>query len=280
MAQVSAVTDQNNGFQSSKGPFGFRSLTAGDDASEGAPLLNPTTEVPRLRGGNSPWRSSVVVSFTGRPLRRESFSISEKPRFRACRSGVTPSRSARFTLRAGFHQQLDNLRMLAAAIPENDRLEQGRPTQLVDMIDVDSRFDEQSDSFDMTPLRRRNKRSAAVSVRALQVGPVCEGHLQNVDIAACAGIEIRAVVDVVLGVDVGAGLDQSSGGIYLIAMSRDKERRTAASVARIDRSSLGKQILNGGDVIILRRRMQCALVHVRSEGNQWKRHNNQKDKCD
>ena len=73
--------------------------------------------------------------------------------------------------------------MLGSAIPENDRLEQGCPTQLVDMIDVDPRFDERSDSFDMTPLRRRNKRSAAVSVRALQIGPVCEGHLQNVEVA-------------------------------------------------------------------------------------------------
>ena len=62
--------------------------------------------------------------------------------------------------------------MLASAIPENDRLEQGCPTQLVDMIDVDSRFDEHLDGFDMTPLRRRNERRAAISVRALQVGPV------------------------------------------------------------------------------------------------------------
>lgn len=60
-----------------------------------------------------------------------------------------------------------------------------------------------------------------------------ERHLQYFETAARAGIEIRAVLDAVLGVDVGAGRDEDPCGLDIVLMSGDEQGRRACFVARI-----------------------------------------------
>jgi hypothetical protein len=67
--------------------------------------------------------------------------------------------------------------------------------------------------------------------------------------AACARVEVRAVINVVLGIDVGPGVNQHLRGSNLVAVGDDKQRRCSGAVARIDRRRpLGQQLLNAGDI--------------------------------
>ena len=83
----------------------------------------------------------------------------------------------------------------------------------------------------------------------------------SVEMAARAGIEIGAVLDIVLGIDVGAGVDQRTGGLDHVGMGRNEKGGRSAAVARIDGGTLGKQGFDLRDII-----GGCRLVQLNIHG--------------
>ena len=68
-------------------------------------------------------------------------------------------------------------------------------------------------------------------------------HGNDLEMPARPGIEIGAVVDPVLGVDVSAGFDEDARGIDSVGVCRDQQRRCSIAVARVNLRALGKEQL-------------------------------------
>jgi hypothetical protein len=102
------------------------------------------------------------------------------------------------------------------------------------MIDVDARLDQRPHGFDVSTFGGRNKRGAAEAVGAFEIGAVSEGHLQNFEMAARARVQVGAVVNIVLRIDVGASRDQRSRGLDIVAVGRDEKRSAALAVTPIE----------------------------------------------
>lgn len=149
---------------------------------------------------------------------------------------------------AGTDQQFDDPNMRRTPVTEDDRLQQGRPAEPVDVIDIDPCLDQGINRFDMAALGRGNERRAAIAIDAFEIRAMGKRELENVEMAAGAGIEIGAVLNLVLGIDIGAGLDQRPRGLHLVAMRRDKQCRRTACVPRLDGSAVDEQFPDGGDV--------------------------------
>ena len=140
---------------------------------------------------------------------------------------------------SGLDQQIDDLLVPRTAIAENDRLQERRPTQIVDVIDIDTGCDERAHRLDMTTLRGGDQGGAAVAVGTFEVGAMSKRHLEDFETPARPGIKIRAIIDPILGVDVGAGINQRLGGFDPVAMGRNQQRGRTAAVARVDLHATG-----------------------------------------
>ena len=100
----------------------------------------------------------------------------------------------------------------------------------------------------MAALARRYQRRAAETVHALQIGAGREGETQDLEMAAGARIQIGAVLDVVLGVDIRARRDQGARDVDLVAMGREEERGSAGGVARVNAGAGAEQALHLGSI--------------------------------
>jgi hypothetical protein len=72
-----------------------------------------------------------------------------------------------------------------ATVAQDDGLEQRRPAQAVDVVDVDRRLQQLAHRLHVAVVRRRDQRRAAVAVGALQVGT--GGQRQAQDLASRPG---------------------------------------------------------------------------------------------
>lgn len=75
----------------------------------------------------------------------------------------------------------------------------------------------------MPPFAGGDQRRAAKTVQAFQIGATGQRQAQNLDMAAGAGQQVRAVVYIVFGVHVGAGFDQQSRHPHMVGLSRDQQ---------------------------------------------------------
>lgn len=168
--------------------------------------------------------------------------------------------------RPGTEKKLNNLLMPDAVIAEDHRLQQRRPAELVDVIDIDTRFDQCPYGLDMSALRSRNQRRASIPVGAFQVHAVRQRQFENFEMAARSGIKIRAVLDAVLCVDVGSGLDQRPRGGDIVLMRGDEKRGLAFAVPCIDGGSLRHQSANGVRIVAQGSVEQFAFLHGLAQG--------------
>ena len=87
----------------------------------------------------------------------------------------------------------------------------------------------------MTMMRGGNKRDTAIAVGVPQV---CftrgENVPQNIVATLCRRIEERRILDCVLGIDVGAGIDQEPGCLGLVGASGNQQRGARRAIARIN----------------------------------------------
>ena len=160
-----------------------------------------------------------------------------------------------------FYEQVDDLLVTLAAIAKNDGFEESGPAEAVDVIDVDARFYEGTDGFDVAALGGGDEGGAAVAVDALEVGAVGQGEFQDFEVTAGTGIELGAVLDAVLGVDVGRSGDERLGGFDVVGMCRDQKGGFAFFVARLDVVSGCQQSGDGCGVVGLGGVVQWEFRH-------------------
>ena len=90
-------------------------------------------------------------------------------------------------------------------------------------------------------MRSRNEAGAAVTVGVLEIGARRKRHLEDFDPALRGGVEVGRILDKILGVDVGALLDQEARNIDAVAVGGGQKRRAAALIASIDPRAVGEQ---------------------------------------
>ena len=120
------------------------------------------------------------------------------------------------------------------------------------MIHVDAGIDQRAHRFNVAALGCRNQRRATVAIGACEIGAVCECHAQDVEMPARTGVEVGAVLDRILRIHVGAGIDQRAGHFDVIAVGGDQQRRCARAVARIDVRAIPQAVVERFDVAIRR----------------------------
>lgn len=138
----------------------------------------------------------------------------------------------------GLQQQLHDLHVAHAAIAEQDRFQQRGPVQPVDMVHRHAGPQQRAHSGDMAALGGGNQRGAAIAVGAAKIGTMRQGHRQDLIKATRACVQVGAVLQRILGVDVGTGLDQLARGIHVVAMRGQQQRGAALSIARLHRGAL------------------------------------------
>ncbi len=73
-------------------------------------------------------------------------------------------------------------------------------------------------------------------------------HLENFDVSARARIKIGAVLDGILGVDVGACINERTGDIDVVCVGCCKKRRLAISAARFEIDSGLEGCINSSQI--------------------------------
>ncbi|MNH23671.1 hypothetical protein D3C79_835780 [compost metagenome] len=99
------------------------------------------------------------------------------------------------------------------------------------MINRHTCGNQQAHGVDVAAFGCRYQRGAAVAVGAGEVGAVGQGQFEDVVVATGTGVQVGAVFDGILGVDVGAGVDQHPGGFDLVVVGGQQQRGTAHFVA-------------------------------------------------
>ncbi|MDX1417824.1 MAG: hypothetical protein R3293_26720, partial [Candidatus Promineifilaceae bacterium] len=92
--------------------------------------------------------------------------------------------------------------MAWAAIAENDRLQQRRPAQAVDVVYVDIRLQQSGDDFHVAAVGSADQAGAVVAVQAVHIRPGIQRQLQQLQVAIRGADQISALLRVVLAVDI------------------------------------------------------------------------------
>ena len=153
--------------------------------------------------------------------------------------------------------------MIRTAVAEDDRLhERGQP-QMIHVILVDCGREQELHRLDVAAVAGGDQGGAAEAIDASEVRLRPQHQLEDLGTALGAGDEKRRVLDEVLGVDVGALVDEQAGDVDMIALRRRQERRAAAAVADIDAGALGQQPPDHQGLAALGRRDQGVLGQSR-----------------
>ncbi|MNP15198.1 hypothetical protein D3C76_1075440 [compost metagenome] len=130
------------------------------------------------------------------------------------------------------------------------------------MVDVHAGIDQQLHGLHMPAFGGRDQGGTAIAVGALEVGAMGKGQAQDIVQSPRTGIQVGAVVDVVLGVHIGTGLDQYPCRFDLVAMGRQQQRRAAKLVAGFAVGALFKQAAYARGVAIVGGVTQLAFQHA------------------
>jgi len=123
--------------------------------------------------------------------------------------------------------------MPGSTIAEHDCLQERRPPQLIDMIDVDIRLEQGFNRFDVSALTGRNQRRPAKTVIDFEIRTGLQRELENFEIAIGACQEQRAIELVVLRVDIApAAISSLALSIWLCAVAASNGVRLWASRTR------------------------------------------------
>jgi len=133
----------------------------------------------------------------------------------------------------GLDQELYDLPVMGAAIAEDDRLEQRGPMQTIDMIHIGAGLDQRAYRLDVA-------------------------------MAARARIELRTILNVVFGIDVGASVDEHLGRLDSVGVGGCQKRCGPTGVARINLGSFSQKPLDTHSVISCRCIVQWCVTHGHS----------------
>lgn len=154
----------------------------------------------------------------------------------------------------GVDEKLHDIDMALATVAKHDGFEERRPAKIVDVIDLDASREQRAHRFDMPAFGSGNECRSAIAIGALQVSTVRKRHLENFEVSACARIKIGAVLDGILGIDVGASINERTGDIDVIGMGCRQKCRLAILAPRFE-------VCSGLDGCIDRRQIasRCGL---------------------
>ncbi|MCY1220388.1 hypothetical protein D9M72_323990 [compost metagenome] len=107
-----------------------------------------------------------------------------------------------------------------------------------------------------------------------------QGHAQDLVVAARAGVEVGAVLDRILGIDVGAGLDQRLCRLHLVVMRGDQQRGTSLRVTGVNGGAAGKQRAHACGVAAGRGGMEFGGRRSAGRGGNVVQHGNDKGKAE
>ena len=135
---------------------------------------------------------------------------------------------------AGLDEQADDLLVRRTAVAEDDGLQQRRPAEIVDVIDVHVGLQQRAYDVHVTTVGGGDQRCSAETVRPAQVR-TCAQHLsQHVDVAGLAGREQRVRARVVLEIDVGARGHEHAHRLRRAGVRGRGDRGAAGLVAAVD----------------------------------------------
>jgi len=130
-----------------------------------------------------------------------------------------------------------------AAVAEHDRLDQRRPSQIVDVIERRSCANQFADDFHVTEVRRGDERRAVVRARdVLRTPSQLQRDLQCGEIVRHRRNGDDVVAIVLERVRIGTCIDEGAHRAALRCVGGDVERRAAVAVPRLDIGALLREL--------------------------------------
>ncbi len=114
---------------------------------------------------------------------------------------------------------------------QDDRLVQGRPSQLVDVVDLDAGVEQSVDDRRESAFGGADEPGAVEAVLGLDAGTVAQHEVEQSRVVThlAGGDEVGALLRAVLVVDVGAGIDERAGNVEVVPVGREDQRGGAAN---------------------------------------------------
>ena len=111
----------------------------------------------------------------------------------------------------GRHQHADGVDVAVGSVTQDDRLVQGGPAQPVDVVDAHPGPHQATADGRVAPVGCPDQSGAVVGVEGADIAAGIQGQLEQLQIALAGRDQVRALLRLVLGVDVRAGRDQPPG---------------------------------------------------------------------
>jgi hypothetical protein len=134
---------------------------------------------------------------------------------------------------SGRDEDAHDLLVPRSAVPEDHRLQQGSPAEVVDVVDVDPGLDDAAHVLDMSPLAGRDQGHATEPVANGQIRVRRQQRLQHRDASRHAGDQPWCVVLGVHGVRVRAERDEDAGDVDMLVRHGEQQRCAAPIVCRL-----------------------------------------------
>ena len=230
--RTAAVEDSSNGIRAARAA-GMRVLALPNahypppadalalaDAVIASPGRADAGARPRLAAGGVQDRDDLVVARPrGVLARRHAFPVGD------------------VHVRAAVDQRPDRLDVGGPAVAEDDRLEQRRPAEPVDVIDVDLGGDQPPHDLRVAAVRSADQPGAVVAVLRVDVGAVRERQLEQGRIRAdlARRVEVGALLGLVLRVHVRSALDQRARLVDTVRPRRLEQLRVQLRIRLVVR---------------------------------------------
>ncbi len=124
--------------------------------------------------------------------------------------------------------------MIGATVTQDDRLQETRPAEVVDVVHVDRGCEQHAYGRNMSPLTRRNERSSTKAVEDRQIGPARDHLPKDGDAPLGPGEKPGSVVIFGSGVDVGPTGDEAQGHGIRARAECSQEGRATAGVTTVN----------------------------------------------
>ena len=146
-------------------------------------------------------------------------------------------------------QQRDDLLMRPTAVGQQDRLQERRPAEPVDVVDVDIGLVQQvPDHLEVASLRGGDQGDAAIPVRDRRVRAGLVRDTQDLEETFATRVQHGVVERAVLGVHVRFGVGEGTQCVDVPATRGEHRRGCPIRVPGVRRGTVGERALDAGDV--------------------------------
>jgi hypothetical protein len=147
-----------------------------------------------------------------------------------------------------LEQQAYDSAVRRPSIPEDHGLHQRGPAELVDVIYVDLRSQQDADRLDVAVMCGGNERRSAIPIGACEIGTCGERQLEDLVPAFGARVKERRILDGILRIDIRPGPDEGVRDVNVIEVRRQEKCRPSLRIATVDVSACAQGCLQFGKV--------------------------------